>query len=174
MQIPHTELLALIKYQIAALKGLAESMGGKVSYVKPHGALYNTAAKSERECRVIIQAIKEIDNKLMFMGLAGSLMENIAKAENMPFIAEAFADRRYTHDGKLMSRSLDDAVIIDSTQAVEQVRNLVLHNKVKAHDGTLLDIKAKSFCVHGDNPSAIAIVHKLNEFNQNLDTTKNK
>ena len=169
MKIPHDELLAIIKYQISALKGLAESMGGKVHYVKPHGALYNTATRDEKECRIIIQAIREIDESLMLMGLAGSIMENIAKSVQMPFIAEAFADRRYTADGKLMSRSLEEAVITDSDQARAQVQDMVLRHKVKSHEGSDIEIHAQSFCVHGDNPSAVAIVRKLNSWisNQN-------
>ncbi|MEM7369360.1 MAG: 5-oxoprolinase subunit PxpA [Bacteroidota bacterium] len=161
MKIPAQELRAIIKYQIAAVKGLTESLGGRLAYVKPHGALYNAASRDAEETKVILQAIQEIDSGLAFMGLAGSVMQRLAKEAQLPFIAEAFADRRYEPDGKLMSRSKSQAVIQDPDQAVEQVLSIFLNQAVHCSDGSVLPMEAQSFCIHGDNPAAPRILKAL-------------
>lgn len=164
MKLPKEELKSILRYQIAALKGMVESAGGKLSYVKPHGALYNTAAHSRDETLTIIEAIQSIDPKLALMGFAGSVMQKEAKAKGMAFIAEAFADRRYEPDGSLMSRSKEGAVLTNVEDVVDQVRNLVEKQRVKTSDGTYISVKADSICVHGDNPSAPEIVKVIREF----------
>ena len=163
MQLPRAELKAIIKYQVAALKGMTESQGGRLAYVKPHGALYNTAADDESETRTIIQAIREIDPKLALMGLAGSMMQKIALNEGIPFIAEAFADRKYEANGRLMSRSKEGSVLSSPTEAAEQVVSIALHNKAKSAEGTSVQIYAQSICIHGDNPSAVKILQAIQE-----------
>lgn len=161
IQLKREELRAIIAYQIAALKGLTESHGGQLAYIKPHGALYNTATDEEQETLTIIEAIQQIDPNLKFMGLAGSIMEEIARAKEIPFIAEAFADRRYTADGKLQSRAIEGALIQDPEQAAEQVLMIATKNQVQAADGSLLSLQAQSICIHGDNISAIAILEAI-------------
>lgn len=163
MQIPREELKAILKYQIAALKGMAESLGGQLAYVKPHGALYNTASKDPSETEVILSAIQEIDPHLAFMGLAGSIMQNIATKQHAPFIAEAFADRRYESDGTLMSRSKSGAVILQPEEAVEQVLSIVSQQQVQCSNGSYIPMKADSVCIHGDNPAAPAILRALDQ-----------
>ena len=163
MKIPSNELKAIIKYQIAALKGIAESHGKYLEYVKPHGALYNAACEHEDEINTILQAIIEIDPKLSLMGLAGSIMEDSAKAKGVNFIAEAFADRRYTPEGLLMSRSKQGAVISNPEEAVQQVLNMVLNNSVTTSDGSEISINPDSICIHGDNIAAVKILTLLNE-----------
>lgn len=165
MNIDKQELKAIIKYQIAAIKGLVESQGSKLKYIKPHGALYNQAAKSESESIVIVSAIQEIDETLFLLGLAGSITEKICKKENIKFIAEAFADRKYESDGTLMSRTKKGSVIFDPTIAAAQVLSIILDKYIVADDGTKIPIHAQSICIHGDNPAAIDILKKLeNEF----------
>ena len=161
MDIPAHELKAIIKYQIAALQGMAQSMGATVAYVKPHGALYNKAANDEAEATLVIQAIQEMDDQLALMGLAGSLIEDIANNSNIEFIAEAFADRRYESNGRLMARSKQGAVIYEASEAVQQVRSIALEQKVQTADGNFRSLKAQSFCIHGDNPFAVAILEAL-------------
>ena len=163
MQVPPSELKAIIKYQIAAVKGLVESQGGKLEYVKPHGALYNTAASSETESRIIIEAVRAMGSKLALMGLAGSITEQVAKREGIPFIAEAFADRAYDSDGKLRSRSKEGAVHHDPQKVVEQVLSIATENKVMSYDGGEVSLQADSICIHGDNPAAVAILQALDE-----------
>lgn len=161
MQIPKAELRAIIKYQVAALKGLTESLGGRLRYVKPHGALYNTAASSVSETLTVIEAIQEIDSQLALMGLAGSIMETIAQRENVPFIQEAFADRRYTASGRLRSRSKVGAVLHDPTIVAMQVVSIALKKQVISDENTIVPINAQSVCIHGDNPAAVAILQEI-------------
>ena len=161
MELPLAELKAIVKYQVSALKGMTESLGGSLAYVKPHGALYGTAAKDEAIALTIIEAIREIDESLAFMGLAGSIMEEKAKELDRPFIAEAFADRAYREDGKLMSRSLNGAVIHDADKAVKQVLDLVQKEAVVTADGPTINVKAHSICIHGDNPGAVTILQAI-------------
>lgn len=161
MTIERTELIAILKYQIAAVRGLAESLGGKITYVKPHGALYNTAAKNEKEALTIMAAVEAIDSNLKTMGLAGSIMEQVARKHDIPFIAEAFADRKYMEDGTLMPRSQSGTTIENPSEAVEQIRSISQHNQVITASGKVIPIHAESICIHGDNPAAEAILKAL-------------
>jgi UPF0271 protein len=163
MDLKKDELKSLIKYQVSALKGLAESRGATLSYVKPHGALYNSMAGNELETKTVIEAIQEIDSSLYLMGLAGSLVEEIANQKKIYFVAEAFADRRYEKDGTLMSRQKEGSVIDDPKEAAEQVLSIVMHQKVKSLDGITIPLKAQSICIHGDNPAAVVILSTLNK-----------
>ncbi|WP_323758143.1 5-oxoprolinase subunit PxpA [Roseivirga sp.] len=155
------ELSASIKYQVAALKGMVESAGGQLKYVKPHGALYNEMAKNEKEAITVVKAIKSIDPSLLIMGLAGSHMKHIVEAEGMIFIGEAFADRRYEADGKLMSRAKENSVIHDAQAAVNQVLSVVNNGYTKTLNGEKVELKAQSFCIHGDNPQAVEILKAI-------------
>ena len=153
MNVPPDELKAIIKYQISAVKGITESLGGKLTYVKPHGALYNAAADDKKIAESIVQAIKEIDENLAFLGLAGSKeIQTEAKKAGVKFIAEAFADRRYTASGRLQSRRIDGAVIHHAQIAAEQVLSLVKDQAVTSNLNTSVKVKAQSICIHGDNP----------------------
>jgi UPF0271 protein len=163
MQLKRADLKACIKYQVAALKGLTESQGGRLAYVKPHGALYNTAADDESETRTIMEAIREIDPKLALMGLAGSITQKIALKEGMTFIAEAFADRKYEANGRLMSRTKAGSVLSSAEEAAAQVVSIALHNQVISADGSRISIYAQSICIHGDNPSAIGMLQAIDE-----------
>jgi len=163
MQIKSDELRAIIKYQVAALKGMVESLGGKLTYVKPHGALYNTAAHQTEEAWAIIKAVQEIDSELYLMGLAGSPIADLAQKLQVPFIAEAFADRKYMSDGKLRSRSKIGAVIETPLEAAQQVVDIVLRNRVETYEGETWSLRAQSICIHGDNPSAVAILESIDE-----------
>ncbi len=166
-------LMAYVKYQVSAMKGLVESAGGKLSYVKPHGALYNQMAANKSEAETVIAGIKAIDSTLIVMGLAGSHVEQIAKEAGMSFVAEAFADRRYEANGKLMSRLKENSVINSAEDAVRQVVSIILNQYTETLDGNRVDIKAQSFCIHGDNPAAIDILKGLDTaFEENGITRK--
>ena len=163
MDLKVEELTAIIKYQVSAIKGMAESLGGKLSYVKPHGALYNKASNSEKETRAIIKGIRAIDPELIFMGLAGSIMEEIAKSEGVPFAAEAFADRRYEPNGRLMSRAKEGSVLGDAEVASDQVLSIAKDHRLTASNGEVLEVHAQSVCIHGDNPSAVDILKAIDQ-----------
>ncbi|MTI20360.1 5-oxoprolinase subunit PxpA [Fulvivirga sp. RKSG066] len=161
MQLSVEELSAIIKYQVAALKGMTESCGGKLKYVKPHGALYNSIADDDQEATVVIEAIQAVDDQLAIMGLAGSGIESLATKKGIRFIKEAFADRKYTSEGRLESRSKENAVISNPQEAAKQVMHMVMHGKVRASDMSEVDIAADSVCIHGDNPSAVNILQAI-------------
>ncbi|RMG27930.1 MAG: LamB/YcsF family protein [Bacteroidetes bacterium] len=161
MHLPAAELEAVVKYQVAALKGMVESHGATLAYVKPHGALYNTAADEEETCRLIISAIQALDPRLALMGLAGSTMEQVARQQGIEFIAEAFADRTYTPQGRLLPRSQPHAVIYEPEQAVKQVLDIALRQHVLSAGGLMVPVHAQSICIHGDNPAAVPILQAL-------------
>jgi len=161
MDLVPDELKAVIKYQLAAIKGMAESLGTTVKYVKPHGALYNLAADDENISRILIEATREISDDFLLMGLAGSLFQEICHAENMAFVAEAFADRTYESNGRLRSRSLDGSVLTDPEAVTDQVLNMVVNQQISTYDGSPLTIQPQSICIHGDNPAAVTILKAL-------------
>ena len=161
MQLKTDELKAVIKYQVAVIQALTESLGGKLNYVKPHGALYNTMADDEKEATIVMQAIQEFNPNLALMGLAGSVMEEIAQRENIEFIAEAFADRRYNNQGKLVGRNQANSVISSPEEAKKQVHSIINKQEVESMEGDLIHISAQSICVHGDNPAVIEILKVL-------------
>jgi len=133
-------------YQIGGLAGLARAAGGKLSYVKPHGALYNMACRDEAVARPVVAAAGVFD--LPVMGLPGSRLQALY-AGRCRFIAEGFADRRYQSDGSLVPRTRPDAFITDPAEAVRQAEWLMRSRGVQ------------TLCVHGDNPDALAFVRAL-------------
>ena len=137
------------------------SLGGKLAYVKPHGALYNTIAKEEAVAIAVYEAIRELDDELAVMGLAGSHAKEIATSLDMHFIAEAFADRQYEPNGQLMARSKEGAVLHNPQKAADQVLSLALNQQLQTSDGNWLSIEADSVCIHGDNPAAVAILQTI-------------
>ena len=161
MIVPVDELSSLIKYQVGALKVMVESKGGQLSYVKPHGALYNSLAHDLAEAKVVIEAIKDIDNSVQVMLLAGSPAVDLCQDLGMKVIQEGFADRRYDSAIKLMSRSIDGSVITDPHQATEQVIEMATKNEVLCRDGSLQFVSPDSFCIHGDNPMAVEIAKEV-------------
>lgn len=169
MHIQGDQLRAIIEYQVATLKSMTESQGAILKYVKPHGALYNSISKDLEEAKYVIDGILTIDENLIIMVLAGSPLQQYMASQNLKYVPEAFADRRYESDGTLSSRKKAGAVIHDSVMAAEQVYNIAANQKVTSADDQEIDVIAKSICIHGDNHAATdiatAIHKKLNEAN---------
>jgi len=157
------ELGATVRYQVSALLGLVKAKGGKVDYVKPHGALYNQMANDAHTAQIVIGAIRQIEPQLKIMGLAGSHMKELVEATGSTFIAEAFADRAYEANGKLRSRNLEGALISDPQQSLHQVQSILKAQKLNAYDGAPVELSAGSFCIHGDNPAALDIAKTLHK-----------
>jgi 5-oxoprolinase (ATP-hydrolysing) subunit A len=155
------ELVGDVIYQIGALCGLAKAAGTRVSYVKPHGALYNTIAVDQRQAADVIAAIKASDPSLVLLALAGSPLVEQARAAGLTVVAEAFADRAYTAEGNLVSRREKGAVLHDPDLVAERMIRMVKEGVVEAIDGSLTRIDAQSICVHGDSPGAVAIAGRL-------------
>lgn len=154
-ELSDDEYRALISYQLGAAKAVCDLVGVELSYVKPHGALYNQAAKDEHLANVIISEIKRFDPSLAIMGLSGSYLISVAKAHGMASISEVFADRNYESDGSLVSRSKDNALITDPEQATQHALQMITEGYVTSVDGVKVPVEAQSICLHGDSEHAV-------------------
>nr|WP_218057271.1 5-oxoprolinase subunit PxpA [Gilliamella apicola] len=163
MDIATDELTADVIYQIGALKGLATSIGTKVSYVKPHGALYNTIAHDKRQAMAVIDALCAVDSTLTLVALAGSKLIDWAKESGLSVVAEAFADRAYHADGTLVSRKEVGAVLHDPDLVADRMLQLVNDGGVMSIEGQFVRIEAGSICVHGDSADALAMAQKVRQ-----------
>ncbi len=161
MDVPSEELQADVAYQVGALAGLAAAEGGRVTYVKPHGALYNTAAVDERVAADVAAAVAAVDPSLVVLGLPGSRALAAATAAGLTTATEAFADRAYRADGTLVPRSEPGAVLDDPDEVARRMLRLVTDGVVAADDGTLVPVHADSICVHGDSPGAVAMARRV-------------
>ena len=157
------ELIGDVIYQIGALKGLAKAAGVTVTYVKPHGALYNTIAFDERQAADVIKAILTVDENLVLMALAGSPLIAQARAAGLKVVAEAFADRAYTADGRLVSRRETGSVLHDPDFVANRILQLVKTGTLQSIDGQTTAVDAQSVCVHGDSPDAVAMARRLRD-----------
>lgn len=163
MAMSDESLRSMIIYQVGALKAFVEIKGGRLNHVKPHGALYNLAARDILTARVIAKAIKDIDPDLILMGLAGSEMIKAAKEIGLPYANETFADRRYTDDMKLVPRSQIGAVIDQVEESVVQCVDMIINKRIMSINGEELTITGDSICIHGDNNHGIELVKALHQ-----------
>ena len=161
MDATSEDLIADVIYQIGALQGIAKAVGAKVRYVKPHGALYNHITNNKRQGLAVIKGIKMIDPALVLMGLAGTPILQLARAEGLNVLAEVFADRGYTPEGLLVSRREPNATLHDADFVAERMLKFVRTGTVTAVDGTEIRIDAESICVHGDNPEAVTVARTI-------------
>lgn len=161
MNLSPEELSAYLRYQLGALQAICEAEGVGISYVKPHGALYNMAAKEANLARVIAKTVRSFNPQLKLMGLAGSLMLRVAEEEGLSTISEVFADRHYLPDGSLVPRSRADAMVASDDEAIVQVLQMVTQGTVTAVDGSLVPVKAESVCLHGDNQHAVQFAERI-------------
>ncbi|MCA1781899.1 MAG: LamB/YcsF family protein [Dermatophilaceae bacterium] len=161
IDMPSPELTADVIYQIGALDGLCRVAGTRVAYVKPHGALYNTAAVDRRQADAVVAAVTAYDPSLPLMGLAGSHLLEAGAEAGLRTIAEAFADRTYTAKGLLVPRREPGSVLHDPDLVAERMARLVTEGRVAAIDGTDVEVEADSVCVHGDSPGAVAIARAV-------------
>jgi UPF0271 protein len=162
MKMSATEIFDVVLYQVSALKGICEAFGAKLHHVKPHGALYNQAAKDIETAQAIAEAVKKIDQNLIFYGLSESFL--ISEAENIGLrtASEVFADRTYAADGTLTPRTEPNALIIDSNQAIAQVLKMIFDQKVIATNGQKIALKAETICIHGDGVNALEFAKLIN------------
>jgi UPF0271 protein len=141
-------------YQLAALDGIARTSGTRVSYLKPHGALYNAAVTHVGHARAVVDAVLAFDRELPVLGLPGSALLRQAEASGLRPVSEGFADRGYTSEGTLVPRSQAGAVLTEPAEVVERAV-LMADGVVLAMDGTRLLMPVESVCVHGDTPGAV-------------------
>ena len=163
MRITEPEAKAYMLYQIGALDGFCRATGLKLAHVKPHGALYNMAARDATLARAICQAVREYDKTLVLLALAGSEMVRAAQEMDLPVAQEVFADRGYEEDGSLVSRQKPGAMITDEEEAIARVVRIVQEGKVTAVTGRDIPVRADSICIHGDGEHALAFAKKIRE-----------
>ncbi|MBC9228253.1 LamB/YcsF family protein [bacterium SPL81] len=163
MDLSYDELYADVLYQISALQGLAQVAGTKVSYVKPHGALYNTIATNLTQAQAVIDAIQHFDKTLVLVALAGSPLIKFAREQGLSVISEAFADRAYHRDGTLVSRRLEGAVLHDAEIIAQRVLNMIQNGGIESIEGDFTVIQADTICLHGDTLGAVKMAAKIRD-----------
>ncbi|OJI05047.1 5-oxoprolinase subunit PxpA [Polynucleobacter sp. MWH-Adler-W8] len=163
MAISEQDAYNYVLYQAGALKAFVKAAGTTLHHVKPHGALYNQAAKDMKLARGIARAVKDLGPEVILYGLAGSCMIDAAKELNVPVWQEVFADRKYTEEGFLVPRSQAGAVIEDESEALNQAIDMSRNGKVIAIDGSEIKIQADTLCIHGDNPHAVEFAKKIKD-----------
>ncbi|KEO84725.1 LamB/YcsF family protein [Tumebacillus flagellatus] len=161
MDITPRDAYDMVVYQIGALYGFVRSEGGVLQHVKPHGALYNMAAKSARLSEAIAEAVYKVDPTLILFGLSGSELVKAGEAIGLRTAHEVFADRTYQQDGTLTPRSQADALITDEDTSVQQVLRMVKEGKVTSRQGADISIQADTVCLHGDGAHALEFARKI-------------
>jgi len=161
MVLSDNQLYDLIYTQVKLMVDTCAKMQTVLHHVKPHGALYNMAATHKKMSGIIAAAVKDIDPSLVLYGLSNSYLISEAKAIGLQTAAEVFADRTYTPQGLLSSRSLPYAIITDEEKAIEQALQMVAHNTVTAYDGTIVLVDVDTICLHGDNSKAVAFAKSI-------------
>jgi len=161
MVVAPDEAYALVLYQVGALSGFCRALGGHLSHVKPHGALYNMAAKDAVLADAIARAVWDFDPRLVLFGLAGSELVRAGRKVGLTTANEVFADRTYQADGTLTPRSRPGAMIRDLSAALAQVERMMRHGSVLALDGTEVAIDPDTVCIHGDEPDAAQFAREL-------------
>jgi UPF0271 protein len=155
MTLSPQEVYDICVYQIGAMEATVRALGGKLHHVKPHGALYNAAAKDINLAKAISDAVKAVDADLTLYGLVNSFLISEAEKVGLKTAAEAFADRTYQPDGSLTPRSQPNALILSTEKAVSQVRELVDSQTIICVDGSTISLKAETICIHGDGEHAV-------------------
>lgn len=161
LSVSPTEAKAYVLYQLGALDAFCRVHGMKMQHVKPHGALYNMAAKDYELSRAICEGIREFDPQLIVLALSGGELARAARDMGLRTALEVFADRAYEEDGSLVNRRREGAMITDENLAVARVVRMVKEKKVTAVTGKDIPIQADSVCVHGDGAKALAFVEKI-------------
>lgn len=161
MDVPPRELHDEVLYQLAALAGIARVAGARVRYVKPHGALYNRIVADEGQAEAVATAVASFDADLAILGLADTAIARAAADAGLRFVREAFVDRGYRADGTLVPRGEPGAILSGDGVIAERAVRLVREGRVRAADGTDIDVQVDSLCVHGDTPGAVGMARAV-------------
>lgn len=161
MNLPPETVYAQMLYQIGGLAAIARAEGGQLRHVKPHGMLYNQAAKDAQLADAIARAVHDVDNGLILVGLAGSELIRAGERYGLVTREEVFADRGYRADGSLVPRSEPGALIADEEQALAQTLEMVQQGRVKSISGEWATVRAQTVCLHGDGEHALAFARRL-------------
>lgn len=163
IDMPAPELTADVLYQLGALDAMCRVAGTRVAYVKPHGALYNTAVVDEGQAQAVVDAVVAYDPSLPVMCLPGSVLLRVAQAAGLRVVREAFADRGYTPEGHLVPRGRPDALLSDPQEVAERMVRLTTHGTIRAVDGSEVAVPVDSVCTHGDSPGAVEMARAVRE-----------
>ncbi|MGN1022083.1 MAG: LamB/YcsF family protein [Lachnospiraceae bacterium] len=161
MAVSPAELKAMVIYQIGALSAFCKAAGVPLQHVKPHGAMYNMAAKDITLARAICEGIQSVDDGLILLGLSGSKLLEAAREIGLPCRSEVFADRGYQEDGSLVPRTQEGAMITDEDEAAARVVQMVTKGTVVAVTGAEIPVEADSICLHGDSKKAVLFAQKI-------------
>jgi UPF0271 protein len=161
MHVTPADAENFVLYQIAAVAGVAAAEGVRLQHVKPHGALFNMAARDPNLAAAIASAVASFDPSLILFGLAGSQLLSAGRAAGLRVASEVFADRAYEADGSLRSRTRPDAVIHQAALVVSRAVRMITERTVEAIDGTVVPLQTDTICVHGDTPGAHALAASL-------------
>ena len=163
MVVSPEEAKAMVQYQVGALQAFCTANGLRLQHVKPHGAMYNMAAKDRKLADAICRGVREVDPELILMGLSGSCLLDAARDVGLRCASEVFADRAYEDDGSLTPRGMEGAVITDEEEAIARVLQMVEQGTVTARSGKIIPISADSVCLHGDGEKAVAFARRIRE-----------
>jgi UPF0271 protein len=161
MALTPKEVHDIVVYQVSAVKGICETLGGRLHHVKPHGALYNQAARDEELAAAIAEAVGAVDGGLFLYGLSGSFLVSQAEKAGLRTASEAFADRGYMDDGSLAPRSRGDALIHDATEAASRAAAMAVTGEVTSVSGSPVRVRAETICIHGDGPHALEFAESI-------------
>ncbi|TWH45809.1 5-oxoprolinase subunit PxpA [Sporomusa sp. KB1] len=164
MDISPQEAYDLVVYQLGALTAFVKAEGANMQHVKPHGALYNMAAKSKPLSAAVAEAVYKVDPGLILFGLAGSELVAAGEKIGLQVAHEVFADRTYQQDGSLTPRKQPDALITNQEEAVQQVVRMIKEGKVLSRQGRDIAVKADTVCIHGDGRHALEFARKIREY----------
>lgn len=160
LSVSPKELQAMVMYQIGALSAFCQ---GPLQHVKPHGAMYNMAAKDEKLARAICEGVAAVDDRLILMGLSGSCLIDVAQSMGLRCAREVFADRGYREDGSLVPRREAGALITDEDEAIARVIAMVKEGTVRTVTGKVIPVAADSVCLHGDGEKAVAFARRIHD-----------
>jgi UPF0271 protein len=163
LDLSMSEIENYMLYQMGALYAFAKAHGLPLQHVKAHGALGNLAFADLEVSKAIARAALRLSKEVIFVALAGTVMVQAAKGVGVRYVEEVYADRVYNPDGTLQSRKIPGSVIHDPEKAARQALTILKEGHVLAHDGTKVKVKPETLCVHGDTPTAIAILQKIRE-----------
>lgn len=161
MDITPQQAYDMVVVQVGAMAATAASQGARLHHVKAHGALYNMAVRDLGLARALAQAVRDVDPSLVFYALASSDMARVASEVGLTVAHEVFADRSYQPDGSLTPRSRPDAMIEDPEQSIQQVLGMITEGRVIAVDGTSVEVRADTLCIHGDQPGAVVFAKAI-------------
>ncbi|CCQ14828.1 putative uncharacterized protein [Rhodococcus sp. AW25M09] len=166
LDVSPVDLTADVIYQMGALDALAQVAGSAIAYVKPHGALYNAIVHHREQAKAVVDAVTAYDATLPVLGLPGSVFLDEAERAGLRTVTEAFADRAYTPQGTLVSRSEPGAVLSEPDAVAHRVLTMITEGTVVAADGSHVAVQAESICLHGDSPDAVAMATAVSELLQ--------